>query len=167
MCVIHSVVSDSFRPQRSPPGSSIHGILQARILEWIAIPFSKGIFPTQGSNLDLLHCKQILYCLNHQVCPIKPCPCVKKNFFVRFYPISFLKINLFCCIAGHRLFSCAVWALVVVACGLSFPSACGILVPPNRDGTHIPALQSRFLITGLPGSTPPHEKLNGFPLLPE
>ena len=26
----------------SPPGSSIHGILQARILEWVAIPFSKG-----------------------------------------------------------------------------------------------------------------------------
>ena len=25
----------------SPPGSSVHGILQARILEWIAIPFSK------------------------------------------------------------------------------------------------------------------------------
>ena len=23
------------------PGSSVHGILQARILEWIAIPFSK------------------------------------------------------------------------------------------------------------------------------
>ena len=27
---------------RSPPGSSVHGILQARILEWIAFPFSKG-----------------------------------------------------------------------------------------------------------------------------
>ena len=26
----------------SPPGSSAHGILQARILEWVAIPFSKG-----------------------------------------------------------------------------------------------------------------------------
>ena len=26
----------------SPPGSSIHGILQARILEWVAYPFSKG-----------------------------------------------------------------------------------------------------------------------------
>ena len=25
----------------SPPGSSIHGILQARILEWVAIPFSR------------------------------------------------------------------------------------------------------------------------------
>ena len=26
----------------SPPGSSVHGILQARILEWVAIPFSSG-----------------------------------------------------------------------------------------------------------------------------
>ena len=24
-----------------PPGSSLHGILQARILEWVAIPFSR------------------------------------------------------------------------------------------------------------------------------
>ena len=33
----------------SPPGSSVHGILQARILAWVAIPFSRGIFLTQGS----------------------------------------------------------------------------------------------------------------------
>ena len=26
----------------SPPGSSVHGIFQARILEWVAIPFSRG-----------------------------------------------------------------------------------------------------------------------------
>ena len=26
----------------SPPGSSLHGILQARILEWVAISFSRG-----------------------------------------------------------------------------------------------------------------------------
>ena len=26
----------------SPPGISVHGILQARILEWVAIPFSRG-----------------------------------------------------------------------------------------------------------------------------
>jgi len=25
----------------SPPGSSVHGLLQARILEWVAIPFSR------------------------------------------------------------------------------------------------------------------------------
>ena len=30
----------------NPPGSSVFGILQARILEGIAIPFSRGIFPT-------------------------------------------------------------------------------------------------------------------------
>ena len=26
----------------SPPGSSVHGILQARILEWVALPSSRG-----------------------------------------------------------------------------------------------------------------------------
>ena len=39
----HSVVSDFFDPMGcSPPSSSVHGILQARILEWIAISFSRG-----------------------------------------------------------------------------------------------------------------------------
>ena len=51
------------------PGSSVHGILQARILEWVAIPFSRGIFPTQGLNPGLLHCRQILYCLSYQGSP--------------------------------------------------------------------------------------------------
>ena len=37
----------------NPPGSSAHGILQARIPEWVAI------FLTQGSNLGLPHCGQI------------------------------------------------------------------------------------------------------------
>ena len=30
----------------SPPGSSVHGIPQARILEWVAIPFSRGSSPS-------------------------------------------------------------------------------------------------------------------------
>ena len=29
----------------SLPGSSVHGISQARILEWVAIPFSSGSYP--------------------------------------------------------------------------------------------------------------------------
>ena len=49
----------------SLPGSSVHGILQARILEWVAVPFSR-IFPTQESNLGLLHCRKILYQLSYQ-----------------------------------------------------------------------------------------------------
>ena len=31
----------------SPPGSSVHGILQARILEWAAMPSSRGSSPTR------------------------------------------------------------------------------------------------------------------------
>ena len=54
----------------SLPSSSVQGILQARILEWIAIPFSRGSsFPTQGLNLDFLHCRQILYHLSQQESP--------------------------------------------------------------------------------------------------
>ena len=34
----------------SPPGSSVHGFLQARILEWVPFP-SPRIFPAQGLNL--------------------------------------------------------------------------------------------------------------------
>ena len=43
-----------------------HGIFQARILEWVAVPFSRVIFLTQGLNLGLQHCKQILYQLSHK-----------------------------------------------------------------------------------------------------
>ena len=43
----------------SPLSSSVQGILQARILEWVAI--SPGIFQTKGLNLHLLHCRWILY----------------------------------------------------------------------------------------------------------
>jgi len=34
----------------SPPGSSVHGTLQARILEWVAAPFSKGSFQPRNQT---------------------------------------------------------------------------------------------------------------------
>ena len=38
------IVSNSLRPHDcSPPSSSLHGISQARILEWVAIPFSRDL----------------------------------------------------------------------------------------------------------------------------
>ena len=41
--VIHSVMSDSLPSKDcSPPGSSVHGILHVRILDWVVIPFSRG-----------------------------------------------------------------------------------------------------------------------------
>ena len=56
MCLLsRSVMSDSFETVMdcSPPGSSVHGISQARMLEWVAMPSSKGSSqpsdPTHGS----------------------------------------------------------------------------------------------------------------------
>ena len=46
----------------SPPASSVRGILQAGM----GCHFLQGIFPSQGSNPHLLHCRWILYHLNHQ-----------------------------------------------------------------------------------------------------
>ena len=43
------VVSDSATPW-TPPGSSVHGIFQARILEWVAIPFSRGSSQTRDQT---------------------------------------------------------------------------------------------------------------------
>ena len=53
----------------SLPGSSVHGILQARILEWVAISFSRGSSQTGDSTWVLLHCRLILYHLSHQGSP--------------------------------------------------------------------------------------------------
>ena len=50
--ISHSVVSDSLWPHGLYMELSSHSLLQ-------------GIFPTQGSNLGLQHCRWTLYCLNH------------------------------------------------------------------------------------------------------
>ena len=42
------------------------GIVQARILEWVAMPSSRGVFLTQGLNPGLPHYRWILYHLSHQ-----------------------------------------------------------------------------------------------------
>ena len=49
----------------STPGSSVLGILRQG--HWSGLPsLLQGIFPSQGLNPGLLHCRQILYCLSHQ-----------------------------------------------------------------------------------------------------
>ena len=42
------------------PGSSVHGILQTRILEWVAIPFSRGSSQFRDWTW-VMHCRQIFY----------------------------------------------------------------------------------------------------------
>ena len=55
----------------SPPGSSVHGISQARILEWVAVSFSRGSSPDleikplsptmQADSLPLSHLGSLVY----------------------------------------------------------------------------------------------------------
>ena len=58
---VNMKVVQSCRTLGKPLDYTVYGILQARILEWI--------FPTQGLNLGLLHCRQILYQLSHKGSP--------------------------------------------------------------------------------------------------
>ena len=72
-----SVVSNSFRPMDcSPPGSSIHGIFRARVLEWGAISFSRGSsdVPLKSSSLIpiMIYLSPKLY--SHS-CPLWPQSC--------------------------------------------------------------------------------------------
>ena len=49
-----------------PMDSTVYGILQARLLEWVSHSLLQGIFPTQGLNPGLPHCRRILYQLSHK-----------------------------------------------------------------------------------------------------
>ena len=53
----------------SSSGSSVHGDSPGKNTGVSCHALLQGIFPTQGSNLRLLHCRQILYCPNHQGSP--------------------------------------------------------------------------------------------------
>ena len=51
----------------SLPGSAIHGIFQARALEWGAISFSRRCsWPRNPGLPHGRHCRQTIYCLSHQ-----------------------------------------------------------------------------------------------------
>ena len=60
----------------SPPGSSVHGILQARTLEWVHF-LLPGIFLIQGSYPCLLLWQADFQLLDHQGCPPEECLKVK------------------------------------------------------------------------------------------
>ena len=55
------VVSDWDSVDYSMPGSSVHGIFQARILEWVAISFSRGSSWPRGQTYIFLIGRQILF----------------------------------------------------------------------------------------------------------
>ena len=56
----------------SLPGSSVHGILQARILEWVAIFFSRGSFqPRDRTHVSCLGRQILCHCATREALHIK------------------------------------------------------------------------------------------------
>ena len=53
----------------SPPGSSVHGDSPGKNIGVGCHAFLQGIFPTQGWNPGLPHCREILYQLSHKGSP--------------------------------------------------------------------------------------------------
>ena len=49
------------------PGSSVHGVIQERIVEWVAVSSSRASsWPRDWTLLCLLHCRRVLYLQSHQ-----------------------------------------------------------------------------------------------------
>ena len=94
----------------SAPGSSVHGILQARILEWNALPFSRGLSHP-------LHCRQVLYHLSHQGSSESPYSEAYLNS-LPFLPLLFLAGRL----TFNWLLRCLSWPSQhpKLSCSISF-----------------------------------------------
>ena len=67
VCVLQSCPTLCDPMDCSPPGSSVHGIFQARIVEWVAIPFSIGSFQHSQTAISDISCmaRWVLYHQHH------------------------------------------------------------------------------------------------------
>ena len=72
LCVCAKLLQSCLTPcdamDCSPPGSSVHGILQARIPEWVAMPFPRGSSkPRDRTHVFYVSCigKQVLFYWPH------------------------------------------------------------------------------------------------------
>ena len=173
VCVRCSVVSNSLWPMDcSPPGSSVHGIPQATILEWVALPFSRAAFrprdqtqvsciagrfftvwATRAAHIFLSVIYSFMVVLGLHCSTWALCCCAQI-----FSSCSEQPSHGGAQAPGHAGFrSCSLSALrggsVVVTHGLSCPAACGIPVPRLGIEPMSPALAGRFLTTGPPGKS--------------
>ena len=77
--------------------------------------FLQGIFPTQGSNLGLLHCRQILYLLSHQGQYIendKPRQCIEKQRHHFAEKVRIVKAMVFPVV----MYACESWTIMKAEC---------------------------------------------------
>ena len=93
----------------SPPGSSVHGILQARILEWVTISYSRGA--SQSRDLLLCHWQADSLPLRHLGSPLFIYTATKMRFskYLHFSSFSLPKYSsklLPCQLYPNRSFGC-------------------------------------------------------------
>ena len=101
----------------SPPGSSVHGILQTRILQWVAIPFSRGSSqPRDRTRVSCMAGRFFTFWATG-----KSLKKIQKYKNIRYFKIklSSLVLSLFCVglvswtSRWHRSVSCSSWRLPI------------------------------------------------------
>ena len=133
----------------SPPGSSVCGILQTRILEWVAMSFSRGSsWPRDQTQVSLPHCRQTLYCLSHPGSPATRRETSNGSMSALSHRVCFCFLTLFLL---HKLSLCScnlsqMWMVLLVVTDMQFEdymqSALCIhrvpyaLVQPTVDGKY-------------------------------
>ena len=84
---LHSCVRLFVTPWTSPPGSSVHGISQARTLKWVATSFSRG--SSQPRDWTQVSCPGRRIPLNYQESPILQC----KDSYIQWFGFSIVWIK--------------------------------------------------------------------------
>ena len=145
VCVYVCVLAQSCDPMAcNLPGSSVHGIFQARILEWVAISYSRGSSWLRKTRISCVSClgKQILY-----YCPTRAYTillAVSEN--LSFLGTSYIQKHTVCVLLCLVYFTCLnvcrcfehdfylrmkgrVCLLCVVPCALQLKSIASVILP--------------------------------------
>ena len=129
----------------SPPGSSVHGDSPGKNTGVDSHALLQGIFPTQGLNPGLLHCRWILYCLSHQnshtIFTAKKYFTMKKFFFSKSAQNSLVKS-----IDMYQSINCAS-TICMIKILIFFFAFCYIGLPwqLGKESTSMQEILVRFL----------------------
>ena len=92
MLVNHSCPALWHPMDYSPPGTSVHGDSPSKSTRVDCHVLLQGIFPTQGSDSTILHCRQILYQLSYQGSPNYLYMDIYPLFFRLFFHVGYCRI---------------------------------------------------------------------------
>ena len=139
-----SVVSDSCDTMdSSPPGSSVHGIFQARILDWIAISFSKG--SSQPRNRSHVSCISGRFFTDWVM---GQCEYLDtKTFSVSFWFISMIaQLQKFFSLLRLKSIDPSHSLTLVPSCPVKIPGAVYIIVSSHAFQPPFPLSTTRFFL---------------------